>query len=465
MYLSLKYDNDESVNSNNKPIEGGVMLTIPKKLLLGSATAATQIEGGDFNSNWYHWSLAGKIANNESSIVAADHYNRYPEDIQIMNQLNQEIYRMSIEWSRIEPVKGVWSQEGIDHYKDEMAMLLKSGIQPLVTLHHFSCPEWLQKEGAWVNPDTVERFLIFTEKVVLELGNMVSEYCTINEPNVFVTDTYMDAKYPPGHKDDIKSYFKASKNLILAHLKAYKLIHKIRAEHHFSGVTKVGIAHHLAHFEVDSKNPLTHLSKKLMDFSFHDLFTKGMIDGKLSMPLGIGYPEGKGQFCDFIGVNYYSRHIIKSTMNPAMLFGEVTVDESLPESRKNDLGWEIYPKGLSSILKKLYKDYPLPIYITENGIPDAHDTKRAQFIYEHLKELVTLIDEGIDIRRYYHWSLLDNLEWNDGFGPRFGLVEVDYNTLKRTIRQSGKFYGELIKHRYISKEMKQTYNIKEMSDE
>lgn len=438
------------------------MFTIPKNLLLGSATAATQIEGGDVNSNWYHWSLAGKIANNESSIVAADHYNRYPEDIDIMCELNQEIYRMSIEWSRIEPQKGVWSQEGIDHYKDEIGLLVKKGIKPLVTLHHFSCPEWLQKEGAWVNPNTVNRFVLFTEQVVLALGDNVCEYCTINEPNVFVTDTYMDGKYPPGHKDDIKSYFKASKHMILAHLKAYKMIHRLRDENRFSGETKVGIAHHLAHLEVDSKNPLTHLSKKMMDFSFHNMFLKGMVDGKLSLPMGVGYPEGKGQYCDFIGVNYYSRHIIKSTFNPAMLFGEVTVDKNLPESKKNDLGWEIYPQGLSLILKKLYREYPMPIYITENGIPDANDSKRSQFIYEHLQEIVKLIEEGIDVQRYYHWSLLDNLEWNDGYGPRFGLVEVNYESLERTIRKSARFYSELIIKRNVSEEMKQTYNIKDV---
>lgn len=436
-------------------------MRLHKKLLLGSATAATQIEGGDINSNWYHWSLAGKINNNESSIIAADHYNRYEEDINIMKELNQEIYRMSIEWSRIEPQKDVWSDEGINHYIDEITMLIRNGIKPLVTFHHFSCPQWLQDEGAWINPGTVSRFLRFVEKMTFELGNLVCEYCTINEPNVFVNDSYMDGKYPPGHKDDMKSYFKASKNLIIAHLKSYKKIHEIRRTNKFTGQTRVGIAHHLAHFEVQSKNPLTKLSKNFMDYSFHTLFLNGMVDGRLSTPLGIGYPEGKGTYCDFIGVNYYSRHIIKSSMNPASLFGEVSVDENLDETKKNDLGWEIYPEGLSIVLKNLYSKYKLPIYITENGIPDEKDNKRAQFIYDHLKEINNLINEGIDIQRYYHWSLLDNLEWNDGYGPRFGLVEVNYDTQERTIRNSAKFYSEVCLNKEMNISMLSKYGIKD----
>lgn len=431
-------------------------LKLPKKILFGSATAATQIEGGDKNSNWYHWSLKGKIANNESSIVATDHYNRYEEDIALMKEMNHEIYRMSIEWSRLEPEEGVWSEEGIKHYQDEIKALLGAGIQPLVTLHHFSHPQWFEEKGAWRNRENVGCFKRFAKKVIETIGHEVNEYCTINEPNVFVMDTYMDGKYPPGHKNDLISYFKAAKNLILAHLQTYKMIHSMREAMGYKD-TMVGIAHHLAYFEVKEQKSLTRLSKRLMDYSFHKLFLKGMVDGHLTFPVGMGYPEGKGTYCDFIGVNYYSRHLIHSSNNPAMLFGEVKVEENLPDYKVNDLGWEIYPEGLYKVIKSLNDTYKLPIYITENGIPDETDSKRAKFIYDHMIQINRLITDGVDVRRYYYWSLLDNLEWNDGYGPRFGLIEVNYDTLERRIRDSGRFYGEICLEKVITEEMIDKY--------
>lgn len=431
-------------------------LKLPKDLLFGSATAATQIEGGDKNSNWYYWSLQGKIANNESSIVAADHYNRVEEDIGLMKEMNHEIYRMSIEWSRIEPERGVWSKEGIRHYQKEIKSLLEAGIQPLITLHHFSHPQWFEEMGQWTSKDSVRYFLRFTRVVVKTLGHHINEYCTINEPNVFVTDTFLDGKYPPGKKDDMVSYFKASKHLIMAHLGAYKIIHKMRRKMGYRD-TRVGIAIHLAYFEVDGNNVLTKLSKNLMDYSFHRLFLKGMIEGHLTFPVGTGYPLGKGTYCDFLGVNYYSRHLIHSSNNPAMLFGDVRVEDNLPDTKLNDLGWEIYPEGLYKVVKEVYHLYNLPIYITENGIPDAKDTKRAKFIYDHMVQIKRLIEDGVDIQRYYHWSLLDNLEWNDGFKPRFALIHVNYNTQERTIRNSGRFYAELCQKKEVTQAMIEKY--------
>lgn len=431
-------------------------IRLPKEFLFGSATAATQIEGGDRNSNWYHWGLQGKISNNESPIVAADHYNRVEEDIRLMKEMNHEIYRMSIEWSRIEPQEGVWSEEGISHYQKEIKALLKTGIKPLITLHHFSHPQWFEEMGQWTNKNSVMYFLRFTKKIVSSIGHDVCEFCTINEPNVFVNDTFMEGKYPPGNKDDIKSYFKASRHLIIAHLKTYEMIHMMREKMGYND-TLVGIAMHMAYFDVSGNKLLTRVSKKLMDYSFHKLFLNGMVEGHLTFPIGSGYPLGKGRFCDFLGINYYSRHLIHSSSNPAMLFGEVRVDETLPDEKVNDLGWEIYPEGLYRVVKKVYELYKIPIYITENGIPDVNDIKRSKFIYEHILEIKRLLEENVDIRRYYHWSLLDNLEWNDGFSPRFGLVEVNYDTQERTIRKSGRFYSELCRSKEVTEEMIDKY--------
>lgn len=424
---------------------------LPKEFLLGSATAATQIEGGDTNNNWYYWSLAGKVGNGESSLTGADHYRRYTEDIELLSELHQECYRMSIEWSRIEPKQGEWSTEGVEHYRDEFRRLIKAGIKPLVTLHHFSCPQWFQEKGGWLSKDAVEGFMRFVDFSIKSFGDLVSEWCTINEPNVFANDTYMDGKYPPGSHGDIAAYMKVTKNLILVHLKSYKLIHKIRKEHGFSGETKVGFAHHLAVFEPLNSHPLAKLGCFLSDYLFHEIQMKGFVEGKLVFPLGTGTPEGKGIFCDFIGINYYSRHLFQASYNPGNLFAIPMVDPLCPESHKNDLGWEIYPEGLYKVCHRAWDKYKLPIYITENGIPDEKDEKREEYIVDHLAQIRRLLDEGVGVERYYHWSFLDNLEWNDGYGPRFGLVEVDYKTMERKPRPSARKYAEMCKTKRIEK--------------
>lgn len=424
---------------------------LPKELLLGCATAATQIEGGDVNVNWYDWSLKGRVGKGESSIVGAGHWDRVVEDVALLSELNQQVYRMSLEWSRIEPREGEWSAEGIEHYREELKLLRSKGITPLVTLHHFSCPQWFQERGAWLAPDAVETFVRFAEKAVGEFGDLVAEWCTINEPNVFANDSYLDGKYPPGADGDLGAYIKVSAALIRAHLKAYKSIHRIRTTMGWHD-TQVGFAHHLAVFE--PANIFAVPGMAINHHMFHEIYFKGFVEGKLVFPLGSGFPEGRGRFCDFIGINYYSRHLFQPVWRPATLFVSPGVDPATPAEQLNDLGWEIYPEGLSHWARKVWKRYKLPLVITENGIPDAADAKRWVFIKEHLAQVKTLIDEGVRITRYCYWSFLDNLEWNDGYGPRFGLVEVDYKTMRRTVRPSALKYAHVCgSHRVPEEEL------------
>lgn len=424
-------------------------IKLPKSLLLGVATAATQIEGGDYQNNWYEWGNKGKIAGGASSIVACDHWNRVEEDTALMNEMSIETYRMSIEWSRIEPFEGTWSSEGIKHYIDEIDLLLQHNILPLITMHHFSSPIWIQNIGGWANKKTIQYFLRFVEKVTLFLGDKVSEYAIINEPNVFLNDTYMDGKYPGGEKGNVRKYFKSAKHMIQAHIMCYERIHELREEYNFKGKTKVGVVHHLSYFELNTRRPFFKLTKKFIDHSFHGLFLKGMIQGKLSFPFFPRKLRKKGTYADFIGVNYYTRSMISPSFDIGLLFGKVHYKENLKENQKTDLDWEIYPEGLYQVIKRVYDTYQLPIYITENGLADRDDKHRTRFINEHLNEVVSLINHGVDIQRYYYWSLMDNLEWNDGYGPRFGLIHVDYTTMKRTIRPSGYMYKNIITSRTI----------------
>ena len=414
---------------------------LPKELLLGSATAAAQIEGGDVNCNWYAWSLAGRVGKGESSLGGAGHWDRVEEDVALLSSLNQECYRMSIEWSRIEPEQGAWSPEGLAHYRRELELLAAAGIKPHVSLHHFSCPQWLQERGGWLAPDAVERFLAFARRVVEEYADLAAEWTTINEPNVLANSSYMEGNFPPGAKGDMGGYFRASRALIEAHCRAYALIHEIRDVRGYPEPTRVGFAHHLAVFA--PKNALAALGTALSDFLFHRIFFAGFVEGRLLPPLGFGKPFGRpganGLFCDFIGVNYYSRHLFTACARPP--FAAEGVDPKAAD--RNDLGWEIYPQGLFEVCLATWKRYALPIHITENGIADASDSRRGRFIIDHLAQVRRLLDAGVKVERYFHWSLMDNLEWHDGYGPRFGLVEVDYATMERKPRPSARLYAEI----------------------
>lgn len=415
---------------------------LPEHFLFGTATASLQIEGGDRNNNWYRFCEEQKTKDGTHCFVADDHWNRFEEDIRLMEELNQQTYRMSVEWSRIEPEKGRFSEEALRHYRTEIRMLLDHNIHPLVTLHHFSNPIWFEDMGGWAKKESVECFIHFTTKVVSSLGDLVEEWITINEPNVYLEGTYSSGNFPPG-KPSLINYFKGARYMVRAHIEAYHTIHKIRKEHHFLGETKVGTANHIRVFDLPNKRIMANLPRNLIDYVFHSLFMEGMIYGKFKFPIGLNrYPYGKKVFCDFIGINYYSRDIIKFSWNPLRMFADLTVQKG---AQTNDMGWEIYPEGLYRVCKKYWNLYKQPIYITENGICDAEDQKRSPFIYDHLAEIKKLIDEGVQIERYYHWSLLDNFEWDEGLTPRFGLVDVDYETQKRTIRRSGHFYGEIAK--------------------
>lgn len=431
---------------------------LPKDFLMGSATASIQIEGGDDKNNWYRWcKKKGNIKDGTNCYTASDHYNRYEEDIQLMKETNHEVYRMSIEWSRIEPERGKFNPDAIKFYINVITALKKNNIRPIVTLYHFSHPIWFEDMGAWENSESVSLFLEYVQKVVTSLGHLVNEWISINEPNVYLQYTYIDGNFPPG-KVSILNYFKAAKNLIKAHLQTYELIHKSYKENDFKEKAYVGVAHHAVHFDLADNSHFSKLSRVFFNHCFHNLFFEGMTKGKMLFPLAIlPFSKGKKIYSDFFGINYYSRYLIKGRFHPQMLLGELLINEN---GNHNDMGWEIYPEGLYKVCKNIYKKYNLPIFITENGIPDAKDEKRSRFIIEHLWQIRRLLNENIPIQRYYHWSLLDNFEWDHGLTPRFGIIHVDYNNNQtRRLRDSGKLYGKIIKNKKITEEMlKKHYN-------
>ncbi len=406
-------------------------------VLLGVATSATQIEGGDENNSWYDWYKQGKIHDKTSPLRADDHFNRYEEDLQLMHDMGIEIYRFGIEWSRVQPTRYTFDPVAMQHYRDEVLLMKKLNIKPLLTLHHFTNPLWFDEIGGFENDDCVNIFIDFIQYVLDNLGDIVDEYITINEPNVFVTCGYFDGSWPPGKKS-IKLVSKVFNNMTLCHIKAYELIHKVRSQQGYTN-TLVSFANHLRVFEPKNKyNPYHVFCAKMSEKMFQTSITKAMMIGECNFPLKKSKNIKRGKYYDFIGINYYTRSTVKSLG-----------DGVLEDAPKNDLGWEIYPQGLIRVSKKMYDLYKAPIFITENGTCDNNDTFRSKYIYDHLK---CIAESDLPIERYYHWSFTDNFEWLEGESARFGLVHINYENQKRTIKNSGHFYSTIIKNKGVTQE-------------
>lgn len=427
---------------------------LPENLLLGSATAATHIEGGEQPHNWYRWSEMGKIQDGSHSKVACDHINRIASDVQLLKEINTETYRMGIEWSRIEPEEGKFSKEGVALYRKEIELLVNSGIRPLVTLWHFSNPLWMEDDGGWINPKCITRYLNYVRFVVDELGDLVQDWVTINEPNVYLFFGYFEGRWPPGKRGKILQYLRGANHFAKAHLHAYELIHQLlKAKGH--KVVNVGVAHHLRIFDLFDTRHLSKLAVYISNHLFQWMYLEAMTKARFTFPLHWTNREfERKNYADFIGINYYSRDLVKGIYNPGTLFNELYVKK---DKAVNDLGWEIYPKGLYRITKRVYRRFGIPIFITENGICDAEDKQRTKFIYDHLKAIRKAIKDGVDIRRYYHWSTMDNFEWAEGVSARFGLYHNDYDTQERTLRDSGKFYAEICKTKKVSRGLIRDY--------
>lgn len=413
---------------------------IHKDLKLGVATAATQIEGGEKNTSWYRFSLEkGNVKDNTTPLNANNHYELYKDDIKLMKKMNIEIYRMGIEWSRIEPSKGEFCLEAMNHYIDEISLLKEKGIDVLVTLHHFSCPLWFEDAGGFLKKENINDFIDYVKYVVISLKGLVKEYITINEANVYAANSYLFGIWPPKIKK-MSSAGKVMRHLALAHIEAYKLIKALDKD------IKVGFASHLVMFKpANPKNIFDRIGAKFYDNSFQANLNRAMGRGNFGFPMG-KVKVTKGDYMDFLGINYYTKNLVKGF--------KMFVD---PNTEHNDLGWDISPLSLDELCKRFYEEFHKDIYITENGTCDKNDSFRSKYIYDHLKVISSLPY----VKRYYHWTFIDNWEWAEGESARFGLVECDYETQKRTIRESGHFYSEIIKNKEVNEEMIKKYLTKE----
>ncbi len=415
---------------------------LKKGFLIGVASAATQIEGGELEHSWQDWYRRGKIKDNSNPARANDHYARYQQDTLLMKEMGIEIYRLGIEWARIEPQKGVFDGAVIQRYCDEIKQLQLQGIKVLVTLHHFTNPLWFENIGAFSKKENISYFIKYIEVVLKAFGPEVAEYITINEPNVYTTFGYFFGEWPPGEKSLTKT-IKVLSILAAAHLQAYLKIHEIRKEMGFSD-TKVSFANHLRVFiPKDSKKLKDRFFTKLLAKLFQQDIAVAMMKAKFPWYMKNILKLPQGIYCDFIALNYYTRSCVSGMSDG--------VKENVAV---NDLGWEIYPPGIIQCAQQLYDICQLPIYITENGTCDNHDSFRARYIYEHLKEIS---ESSLPLARYYHWCFCDNFEWLEGESARFGIVHIDYDNQKRTIKNSGRFFSEIIANKEVTTSMYDKY--------
>ncbi|HAI74456.1 TPA: glycoside hydrolase family 1 protein [Candidatus Moranbacteria bacterium] len=407
-------------------------LKFPEGFLWGAATSSHQVEGGNKN-NWTEWEKknAERLAReagekwqkwqqekfpemfdpqNYISGRACDHYNLYEKDFDLAKNGGHNAHRFSIEWSRIEPEEGKFDEKEIEHYRKVIQALRDRNIEPLVTLWHWTHPLWVEEFGGPANKKFAEYFARYAKIMVENFGDLVKFWVTINEPMSVIPNCYLLGIWPPQKRNPLVT-LRVYKNLADAHIKAYDILHQTNAN------AQVGFANILAYFE--PVNPNSFLDK---------------------LVVGVAEYFGNKKFFnltrsknDFLALQYYFH-------NKLSFFGGLKNENK----EVNDLGWEIYQEGLYHLLKFLGQ-YNLPIYITENGLADAKDEKRGKLIRDGLFWIYKAIQEGVNVQGFFYWSLLDNFEWDKGFWPRFGLIEIDYKTLERKPRKSFYEYAKICK--------------------
>ncbi len=408
------------------------IIQFPKNFLWGTSTSAYQIEGGITN-DWSEWETSlerkkklqkqGRDLEEYICGKACDSYNRYEEDLDMVASLNCNAYRMGVEWARIEPEEGKFNEAEIEHYKKVLDEAKKKNLKIVLTLWHWTNPVWLANKGGWTNKEVVNYFTRYVSTIIKELGDRVDYWVTLNEPMIHVSNRYLTGEFPFNKKNYFQ-FYKVLNNLIKAHKKIYKLIHQFYPDSWVS-ITKL-----TNDFQPARKWCLIEKGlAKLFHYNWNEKFLRRIKD-----------------HLDYIGVDYYFHDRI--IWRPPF--------KKNKNKQVTDMGWEIYPRGIYNTLKYLSK-YEKPLIILENGLADAQDDKRSDFIRNHLYYVHRAIQEGVDVQGYFYWSLLDNFEWTEGFWPKFGLYEVDRNTFERKPRESAKIYARICRSGKLEIKNSQNY--------
>lgn len=430
-----------------------------KEFIIGTATSSFQIEGGaDLGgrspSIWDDYcQMEGRVKDGDDGRLGTDHFHRWQEDVDLIKDLNFDAYRFSISWSRIFPEKGVFNPEGLAFYSDMIDRLNEKGIKPFVTLYHWDLPSYLEERGGWLNRETSYLFADYAELIAKELGDKVQSIATLNEPFCSAFLGYMWGLHAPGYKDR-RMAFQAGHHLMLGHGLAMQRLQEY-APNCDNGI----VLNFTPAYPASDRNE-DHLAARRADYEHTFWFSDALFLGEYPEALMQLEPDSKpcvmegdmeliSQKVDFLGVNFYSRNLVKddpSGYAPAEM-----------ENGKTDIGWEIYPQALYDLIKHKFAAYDLPdIYITENGAAynldqpgddRLDDQNRISYYQRHLEQVENLVEEGFPLKGYFAWSLMDNFEWAEGYSQRFGIVHVDFETMERTPKASAKSFKKLLASR------------------
>jgi beta-glucosidase len=421
--------------------------SFPADFVFGVATSAYQVEGG-IENDWSDWERAGKLKDAHARCgQAAGHWDRFFDDIPLIQALGATAYRLSIEWARVEPRRGQWDDAAWQGYRERLEALAKAGIRPVVTLLHFTHPKWFHAETPWHEPSSLVAWTRYVKRCAELLDGLDVAVTTLNEPNVFLLGGYLSGLMPPGLSDGKKA-FAAVTNLLRAHVLAREALLATAR-----GTSRpIGIAQHMVVFAPARRwHPLDQALTRLGEGNFNHAFLEALHTGtlRLQMPgltAGKAAIEGARASMDFAGINYYTRtHLKFVTKAPFLEFAFVDAHAR----GLTDIGWEYYPEGFGVLLRQL-KRYGLPVWVTENGIDDRTGLRRSRYLYDHLKEVLAARADGVNVTTYLHWSLMDNFEWLEAWGPRFGLFRVDFETLARTPTPACDYYRAIATSRVLT---------------
>ena len=398
----------------------------PDNFLWGTSSAAHQVEGDNRNSDWWEFEQQpGRIANGDTSEIACDHYHRYREDFTLLREMSQNAHRLSIEWSRIEPLQGEFDSRQIRHYRDVLGELREQGIQPMVTLHHFTSPQWFIRKGGWAAGGSSHAFMPYVHRVVEELGDLVTMWCTLNEPNIYAANGWITGEFPPGRRGDLASTYRVLSNMRRAHEMAYAAVKRRWPD------SPVGLSHHKFLFMPASDSRRDRLATQTAQLA---------VDR---------WPVAPGQLrkvveatSDFIGIAHYHGQCV--AFDPRRPHEQFIRRFNVPGAPVSEMGWSSNPAWMRAVLNEL-KGLGKPVYITENGLAAADDHKRERYLTEVLANVRMAIEDGVDVRGYFHWTNTDNFEWARGYQAHFGLIAVDRVSLERTVKPSGRLYSRIAK--------------------
>jgi beta-glucosidase len=422
-------------------------LTFPDGFLFGCATAAHQVEGGNVN-DWSRWErVPGHIKDGSTADVACGHWSRYREDLADLAAAGQNAHRFSVEWSRVEPSEGRFDGAALAHYADVVRACRRLGMEPLVTLHHFTFPQWLADQGGPSAPAAPLRFARFAAACAEAFGADVRWWITVNEPVVLATIGWLRGEWPPG-ETSLPRTFAALRGLARMHAAGAAALRHVATVHGREAM--VSVAHHVRGLlPADPSSALDRVAAALPNHLFNRWWLRACRSGRLAPPIGLGERvPGLAGSLDWVGLNYYCDDVLAfDVTRPGELFAR---QGPVPDRPVSSFGWAIDPDGLRRALHLVSDETGgLPVMITENGVADDHDELRPRYIVDHLAAVHQAMGEGVDVRGYMHWTAWDNFEWAEGYGQRFGLHSVDRQTLRRCPKASAAVYAEICRTRSL----------------